>query len=207
VSVKILGSRTVAVATLRRSANNALIADLKDQAGNPVGEAKQKFSAGVLFGFKNGGKSTYTLTAGERAVTIDVAATTTVTEAGVVLGRIAPHDGAARIEDSAGAVLALIRPFEGKKGDDPWRHPILSQRGDLLGSLNLMRTHQPLLTNDDWAYIDHEIFGFTLHSSTALRTPALGTVIQLAAPVDPRLGDLLVCAAVDFSVLPRGYIK
>jgi hypothetical protein len=32
-------------------------------------------------------------------------------------------------------------------------------------------------------------------------------VIQLAAPVDPRLGDLLVCAAVDFSVLPRGYIK
>jgi hypothetical protein len=205
--VTILGSRTVAVATLRRSPNNALIADIKDQAGNTIGEAKQKFSAGVLFGFKNGGKSSYTLTAGNRTVTIDVAATTTVTDADVVLGRIAPHDGAARIEDSAGAVLALIRPFEGKKGDDPWRHPIVSPRGDLLGSLNLMRTHQPLLTADDWAWIDHEIFGFALHSTTALKTPALGTALQLAAPVDPRLGDLLACAAVDFSVLPRGYIK
>jgi hypothetical protein len=205
--VTILGSRTVAVATLRRSLNNALIADLKDQAGNPIGEAKQKFGAGVLFGFKNGGKSTYTLTAGERTATIDVAATTTVTDGGVVLGRIAPHDGAARLEDSAGALLAVIRPFEGKKADDPWRHPILSPRGDVLGSLNLMRTHTPLLTNDDWALIDHEIFGFTLHSTTALKTPALGTVLQLAAPVDPRLGDLLACATVDFSVLPRGYIK
>jgi hypothetical protein len=204
--VSILGQQTVTVTMLRRSANNALIADLKDQSGDSIGEAKQKFTAGVLFGFKNGGKGSYTLTCGERTVNIDVGSTTTITGDGAVLGRIVPSDGAAQVEDSAGAVLARFRPFKGLKADDPWRHPIESPRGDVLGSMNLMRTHSPLLSDDDWAFIDSEVFGINRRPTTTLKMPALGTVLQLGSPVEPRLGDLLACATVDFSVLPRGYI-
>ncbi|MGB8404584.1 MAG: hypothetical protein WCE30_11035 [Mycobacterium sp.] len=111
-----------------------------------------------------------------------------------------------KIEDSAGAVPTVIRPFQGLKGDDPWRHPIVSARGDSLGSLNLMRSHQPLLTDADWALIDCEIFGWTRNGMASQQLPSYGTVLQLNAPVDTALGDLLVCAAVDFGVLPRGYI-
>lgn len=192
--------------TLRRSAGNAIIAAVADRAGNPLCEAKQNSSAAVLFGFKNGGRSTYTLTSGNRTVRVDVSGTTTVTEDDVVRGRIAPHDGAAQIEDSAGRTVALIRPFEGLKGDDPWRHPIVAPTGEVLGSLNLMRTHQPLLTDDDLALIDYELFGFSRNSNQSGKLPARGTVLQLTAPVDPALGDLLVCAGIDFAVLPRGYV-
>lgn len=202
----ILGAQTVAVTKLKRSAGNAVIASVSNQSGSPMGEAKQKSSLGVLFGFKNGGRSTYTLTSGNRTLQLDVSGTTTITEDGVVRGRITPHDGGVKIEDPAGAALALIRPFQGLKGDDPWRHPILSTDGSVLGSLNLMRTHQPLLTDEDWALIDSEIFGWMRSSDPTPRLPAYGSVLQLSAPVDAGLGDLLVCAAVDFSVLPRGYV-
>src|ERR1700748_3469850 len=110
----VLGDAPVVVARLSRAKSNALRVQLTTADGTDLARAQQKGGAAVLLGFKNGGKSEYTLSrsAGDE-FQIAVAGTTPITKQGVGVGKIVPVDGAARVEDGAGAVLAVFRPHTG----------------------------------------------------------------------------------------------
>jgi hypothetical protein len=125
--VPILGDATVVAAKLSRSVSNALRVQLTTPSGIELAHAQQKGGVGVLLGFKNGGTATYTVSAANgEALQIDVAGTTTVTNSDRILGKIVPADDAARFENAAGAVLAVLRPHVGFKADNAWHHPILT---------------------------------------------------------------------------------
>ena len=197
----ILGNATTVAAKVSRAASNALRVELTAPEGE-LGRAQQKGGAAVLFGFKNGGKSEYTLTsaAGEE-LRIAVAGTTTITNQNAPVGKIVPADGAARLEDGGGNVLAVVRPHEGHKADSAWHHRLLSPSGEELGVLTLMRAHI------GWRDIEEEAYQLLLHYNvTSLKAPSYGALLKLSAPVPSQLGDVLAAACVDFSVLPRGYI-
>jgi antitoxin (DNA-binding transcriptional repressor) of toxin-antitoxin stability system len=155
-----------------------------------------------LLGYKNGGKSKYTLsnTAGDE-LHIAVARTTTITKQNTPVGKIVPADGAARLETGGGTTLAVIQPHTGSKTDSGWHHRILSPAGDELGVLTLMRAQ------NGWSGIAAETTLWLLNQNVgALKPPSAGVLLKLSAPVAPELGDVLAAACLDFSVLPRGYI-
>ncbi len=198
----ILGNATVVLARLTRSTSNALRVELATPDGTEVARAQQKGGAAVLFGFKNGGRSDYTLSAASGdEVKIAVAGTTTITSRNTPVGKIVPADGAARLEDGGGTVLAVVRPHTGNKADSAWHHRLLSPSGEALGVLTLMTVHT------GWSDIESEAIQLlTNHNVATLKAPSAGAMLTLAAPVDSHLGDVLAAACVDFSVLPRGYI-
>lgn len=198
----ILGNATAVAAKVSRATSNALRIELTTPDGAELARAQQKGGVGVLLGFKNGGKSDYTLSspAGEE-LRLSVGATTTVTNQNAPVGKIVPSDGAARLEDGGGTVLAAIRPHAGSKADGAWHHPILSPAGDQLGVLTLMTVHT------GWRDIEFEAVQLLANTNIAtLKAPSAGAMLELRAPVHPVLGDMLAAACVDFSVLPRGYI-
>ncbi|MDR3659406.1 MAG: hypothetical protein P4L86_03155 [Mycobacterium sp.] len=201
----ILNSQTKVIATVKRNTANALRVELADPSGQALGEARQKSGLGVLLGFKNGGRSTYNLTAGDRAPTIDVAGTTTVSESGNGLGQIVPHDCGARFDDPTGVTLAYLRPQIDHQPGEPFRHPILAPQGESLGTLTLFPTSSAAeLRNYLDQIVDQAILDWNVNY-TSLRLPALGSALDLQQPASGRLGDLLACACVDSCVLPRGY--
>ena len=189
-------------ARVSRATSNALRIELTAADGTELARAQQKGGVGVLLGFKNGGKSEYTLSgaAGDE-LRLAVAGTTSVTNHDSTVGRIVPADGAARLEDGGGSVLAVIRPHAGSKADGAWHHPVLSPKGDELGVLTLMTVHT------GWSDIETEAIQLlTNHNVATLKAPSAGAMLRLRAPVNAWLGDMLAAACVDFSVLPRGYI-
>ncbi len=198
----ILGNAPVVVAQLTRSTSNALRVRLTTPDGTELARAQQMGGAAVLFGFKNGGKSEYTLTgANGDELRIAVAGTTTITTQDRPVGKIVPADGAARLEDASGAVLAVLRPHAGSKADSAWHHPILSPAGGELGVLTLMTVHT------GWRDIETDAIQLLFNQNYAsLKAPSAGAMLELRAPATPQLGDLLAAACIDFSVLPRGYI-
>ncbi|OBH03597.1 MULTISPECIES: hypothetical protein [unclassified Mycobacterium] len=198
----ILGNQTVVAARVSRATSNALRIELTAADGTELARAQQKGGVGVLLGFKNGGKADYTLSgaAGDE-LRLAVAGTTTVTNPDSTVGRIVPADGAARLEDGGGTVLAVVRPHTGSKADGAWHHPILSPAGDELGVLTLMTVHT------GWSDIETEAIQLLTNRNVAtLKAPSAGAMLRLRAPVNAWLGDMLAAACVDFSVLPRGYI-
>ena len=198
----ILGNATTVAAQLTKAASNALRVQLATSDGTELGRAQQKGGATVLFGFKNGGKSDYTLSsaAGDE-LQIAVAGTTTITRQNSPVGRIVPADGAARLEDGDGTVLAVIQPHSGFKADRAWHHRILSPAGDELGLLTLMTVHT------GWRDIDSEAMQLLFdYNVNVQKLPSAGALLRLRAPVTPALGDVMAAACVDFSVLPRGYV-
>jgi hypothetical protein len=198
----ILGNATAVAARVTRATSNALRIELTTPDGAELARAQQKGGVGVLLGFKNGGKSDYTLSspAGDE-LRLAVAGTTIVTNQGTPVGKIVPSDGAARLEDGGGTVLAVFRPHTGAKADAAWHHPILSPTGDELGVLTLMTVHT------GWSDIEFEAVQLLANTNIAtLKAPSAGAMLTLRAPVHPVLGDMLAAACVDFAVLPRGYI-
>jgi hypothetical protein len=132
---------------------------------------------------------------------IALAGTTTITKQNTPVGKIAPADGAARLKDSGGTVLAVVQPHTGSKTDSAWHHRLLSPAGHELGALTLMTVH------NGWNGIEAETTQWLLNQTAgSLKPPSAGALLQLRAPVAPALGDVLAAACVDFSVLPRGYI-
>jgi hypothetical protein len=198
----ILGEATAVVAQLSRSTSNALRVRLATPDGTELARAQQKGGAAVLFGFKNGGKSDYTLTTGAGdELRIAVGGTTTVTQQDRPVGKIVPADGAARLEDGGGTALAMVRPHVGHKADSAWHHQLLSPSGDALGVLTLMTVHT------GWSDIESEAIQLlSNHPVATLKAPSAGAMLTLGTPVHPVLGDILAAACVDFSVLPRGYV-
>ena len=198
----IIGNATAVAARVKKSASNALRVELTAPDGTELGRAQQKGGAAVLFGFKNGGKSEYTLSgAPGDELQIAVAGTTTVSRQNTPIGKIVPADGAARLETGGGTVLAAIQPHTGFKADTAWHHRILSPAGDELGVLTLMTVHT------GWRDIDSEAMQLLFdYNINVQKTPSAGALLQLRAPVGPELGDVLAAACVDFSVLPRGYV-
>jgi hypothetical protein len=198
----ILGDATTVATVVSRSTSNALRLKLTGIGGAELAHAQQKGGAAVLLGFKNGGKSTYTLTGvGGQELVINVAGTTTVSAAGSTLGVIVPADGGAQIRNGAGTVLAGVRPHTGAKADNAWQHPIVNGSGQQIGDLTLMRSQI------GWRDIESDVIGLLFDQNYAsLKAPSAGTMLTLTAPVPSELGDLLAAACVDFSVLPRGYI-
>lgn len=205
VQMTVLNNRTKLVATVKRNAANALRVELADSSTQPVGEARQKSGLGVLLGFKNGGRSTYNLAADNRTLTIDVAGTTTVSESGTEIGKLVPHDGAARFDDPSGGVLAYLRPHVGHKAGEPWQHPILTPHGEPMGTLTLFPMSSSGALREYLDQIADQVILDWNVNYTSLRLPALGSALDLHQPVAGRLGDLLACACVDSCVLPRGY--
>ena len=200
--MSILGNATVVLARVTRSTSNALRVDLATPDGTELARAQQKGGAAVLFGFKNGGKSEYALSAATGdELKIAVAGTTTITNRNTPVGKIVPADGAARLEDGGGTVLAVVRPHTGHKADGAWHHRLLSPSGEALGVLTLMTLHT------GWSDIESEAIQLLFNrNAPTLKAPSAGAMLTLAAPVDPHLGDVLAAACVDFSALPRGYI-
>lgn len=201
--MSILGDATVVLARVSRSTSNALRVALTTPGGTELARAQQKGGAAVLLGFKNGGRSEYTLSAANGdELKIAVAAATTITNQTTPVGKIVPADGAARLEDGGGTVLAVVRPHSGHKADGAWHHRLLSPSGEELGVLTLMTVHT------GWSDIESEAIQLlTEHNVATLKAPSAGAMLTLAAPVGPHLGDVLAAACVDFSVLPRGYIE
>jgi antitoxin (DNA-binding transcriptional repressor) of toxin-antitoxin stability system len=198
----ILGHATIVFALLTRSTSNALRIQLTTPDGTELAHAQQKGGAAVLLGYKNGGKSKYTLsnTAGDE-LHIAVARTTTITKQNTPVGKIVPADGAARLETGGGTTLAVIQPHTGSKTDSGWHHRILSPAGDELGVLTLMRAQ------NGWSGIAAETTLWLLNQNVgALKPPSAGVLLKLGAPVAPEVGDVLAAACLDFSVLPRGYV-
>jgi antitoxin (DNA-binding transcriptional repressor) of toxin-antitoxin stability system len=198
----IIGDATAVIARVTRSTSNALRVQLATPDGTELAHARQKGGLGVLLGVKNGGKSDYTLssTAGDE-LRIAVAGTTTITQQNTPVGKIVPADGAARLEDGGGTVLAVVQPHAGHKADSAWRHRLLSPSGEELGVLTLMTVHT------GWSDIESEAIQLlSNHNVATLKAPSAGAMLTLAAPAHPVLGDVLAAACVDFSVLPRGYI-
>jgi antitoxin (DNA-binding transcriptional repressor) of toxin-antitoxin stability system len=198
----ILGDATTIAARLTKSASNALRVQLASPDGTELAHAQQKGGAAVLFGFKNGGKSDYTLSSGAGdELRIAVAGTTTITRQNSPVGRIVPADGAARLEDGGGTVLAVVRPHSGFKADRAWHHGIFSPAGDELGVLTLITVHT------GWRDIDSEAMQLLFdYNVNAQKAPSAGALLRLRAPVAAQLGDVMAAACVDFSVLPRGYV-
>ncbi|MBW0019939.1 MAG: hypothetical protein JO236_20670 [Mycobacterium sp.] len=198
----ILGNATVVAAEVKRSASNALRVQLTTADGTQLAQAQQKGGAAVLLGFKNGGKSAYTLScANGEQLGLAVAGTTTVSNGGAPVGRIVPADGAARLESGTGSVLAVLRPHSGTKADSAWHHQILSPSGHELGVLTLMTTHF------GWTDVQTEATQLLLNQNVgSLKTPSAGAMLRLSAPATSELGDMLAAACVDFAVLPRGYV-
>lgn len=195
----IIGNATTVAARVTRSTGNALRVQLTAPDGTELGRAQQKGGAAVLLGFKNGGKGDYTLSANGDELRIAVAGTTTITRQKTPIGKIVPADGAAQFESGGGTVLAAVRPHTGAKADNAWRHRILSPTGQELGVLTLMTVHT------GWSDLESEAIQLlTNHNVASLKAPSAGALLQLDAPVDPELGDVLAAACVDFSVLPRG---
>lgn len=197
-----LGDAMVVLARVSRSTSNALRVALTTPDGTELARAQQKGGAAVLLGFKNGGKGEYTLSAANGdELKIAVAGTTIITHGNTPVGRIVPADGAARLEDGGGTVLAVVRPHSGRKADGAWHHRLLSPSGEALGVLTLMTVHT------GWSDIESEAIQLlTNHNVATLKAPSAGAMLTLAAPVGPHLGDVLAAACVDFSVLPRGYL-
>ncbi|OBG63447.1 hypothetical protein [Mycobacterium sp. E3339] len=198
----ILGNATVVLARVTRAVSNALRVELATPEGTELGRAQQKGGAAVLLGFKNGGKSEYTLSAATGdELKIAVAATTTITNGNTPVGKIVPADGAARLEDGGGTVLAVVEPHTGHKADNAWHHRLLSPAGEALGVLTLMTVHT------GWSDVASDAIQLlTNYNVATLKAPSAGAMLTLAAPVHPILGDVLAAACVDFSVLPRGYL-
>lgn len=198
----ILGDSTVAIARVARSTSNALQVQLCTKDGTDLAHAQQKAGLAVLLGYKNGGKSNYTMsTAAGDELRIAVGKTTTVTRQNEPIGKIVPADGAARFESGGGTVLAVAQPHSGSKTDSAWQHRILTPSGEDIGVLTLMRAQ------NGWAGIAAETTLWLLNENVgALKAPSAGAMLELRAPVAPALGDVLAAACVDFSVLPRGYI-
>ena len=198
----ILGDATTITARLTKSASNALRIQLATPDGAELAHAQQKGGAAVLFGFKNGGKSDYTLSSGAGdELRIAVAGTTTITRQNSPVGRIVPADGTARFENGGGTILAVVQPHSGFKADRAWHHRILSPAGDELGVLTLITVHT------GWRDIDSEAMQLLFdYNVNVQKTPSAGALLRLRAPVAPELGDVMAAACVDFSVLPRGYV-
>ena len=123
----ILGDATVVIARLARSTSNTLRVQLTTPDDTELAYAQQKGGVAVLLGYKNGGKSNYTLSnpAGDE-LRIAVGKTTTVTRQNTPIGKIVPADGAARFESGGGTVLAVVQPHQDqiRPGD---RSPGLTQ--------------------------------------------------------------------------------
>jgi hypothetical protein len=198
----ILGNATVVLGRVARSTSNALRVHLTSSDGAELGRGQQKGGAAVLLGFKNGGKGDYTLSsASGDELRLAVAGTTTVTRQHSPVARIVPSDGAARIEDGGGTVLAVVQPHNGSKADSAWHHRLLSTAGHELGVLTLMTVHT------GWSDLETEATQWLLNQNVGnLKAPSAGVLLKLGAPVPALLGDALAAACVDFSVLPRGYI-
>ena len=200
--MSLLGDATVVAARIGRTKANALTVELKDGTGAVIASAKQRGSAGVLFGFKNGGKATYDVKAGDTTYALDVAGpTSTLTRDGTPLVRIVPlgGDSGCRFEDGGGTTLATMQPHVGVKGDDPWRHAIVAADGSSLGTLALARSHATFGSlYDEIVFWDVNV--------TSLKAPSGGVRLDLERPVQGALGDALVAACIDMGVLPRGYV-
>src|ERR1700751_4136423 len=97
--MQILGEATVAIARLARSRRNTFKVQLTPPDDTELAYAQQKGGVAVLLGYKNGGKSNYTLSnpAGDE-LRIAVGKTTTVTRQNTPIGKIVPADGAVRFE-------------------------------------------------------------------------------------------------------------
>lgn len=197
----ILGDTTQLVGHVGRAKSNALTMSLSTSSDTGIASARQKGSAGVLFGFKNGGRGDYHLSAGDDVLDIAVAGTTTIRRGDLTIGRIVPADGAARIEDGNDNVIAVIHGHAGSKNDDAWSQQLTGPDGASLGALTLVRRTAGF--NDLYKWLVAEVW---LNLNVNQRAPSAGVVLALDAPVPAHVGDLLAAACVDAAMLPRGYV-
>jgi hypothetical protein len=199
--MSILEDRLSLSARVQRARNNALVVTYTDPHGTGVAVGKQKSSAAVLLGFKNGGKADYTIEGNATHLDVAVAATTKVSRNGTLLGSIVGHGGSASIESAAATLLAQIHPYEGTKADPAWTHRLTGPNGEPIGTLTLVRSAS------GWSMQDFVHWTATWDmAGVGAKTPSAGASLQLEAPAEEALADLLVAALLDVSTLPRGYV-
>jgi hypothetical protein len=199
--MSILEDRRSLSARVQRARNNALVVTYSDQDGADVAVGRQKSSAAVLLGLKNGGKAAYTIEGGATRLDVAVAATTRVSRNGTALGSIVGQGSSARIESAAATLLAQVHPHEGAKADPAWSHRLTGPQGEPIGTLTLMRTAS------GWTMQDFVRWTATWDMvGLGANAPSAGASLQLDAPAGDVLADLLIAALLDVSTLPRGYV-
>jgi hypothetical protein len=196
--MSILGDRThLAGFVGRQTKNNALLLHVKDDQGADLFEVKQKGSAGVLFGFKNGGAGTYVVKAPGGELAVEIGKVTSC-----AMGTIEHSAGHGIVKSKDGTVLATIGGHTGEKRDDPWVHALTDAAGTSLGSISRLASTPTRHAESD---LVEWFWQLEFPQYTSLKIPSFGVFLELDHPVDAALGDLLVAACVDTALAPRGY--
>jgi hypothetical protein len=199
--VSILGDRLALSARVHRARSNALVVTYSGQDGRDVATGRQKGTTAVLLGLKNGGRAAYAIEGGGTRLEVAVAATTKVSRDGKALGSIVGQGTSARIESATAGLLAQVHPHEGARADPAWSHRLTGPQGEPVGTLTLMRTV------GGWSLQDFAYWTATWDmAGLGAKAPSAGAALQLHAPAEDELADLLVAALLDASTLPRGYI-
>ncbi len=154
----------------------------------------------MLFGFKNGGKSDYTLSSGAGdELRIAVAGTTTVARRNFTHGQDASGGGAASFEDTT--VPFWNSAPHSSSANHAWNHGILYRTDD---------EHRcPRLDNGPHWLARYRFRGHAIALGSNVnvqKTPSAGALLRLRAPVAQSWGTSSPPRALTSPVLPRGYV-
>jgi hypothetical protein len=201
--VSILGTATIVDGKASRKLNNALTQTFEAGPDSPVAVATQKGSAGVLFGFKNGGSGTYLLTGGDAELTVEChSGTTKVSNEAGDVGTIETDKEFAVLRDATGAEVArLVGHPESDRANSAWTYRVLDGAGASLGDVMLIRNAGPISITGE--IVDAAIWWG--RAGKALKMPTLSTRLMLKAPVDGLVGDLLLAECVNLCLGPGGF--
>jgi hypothetical protein len=207
-----LGTATIVDGKADRKLNNALTQTFEAGPHMPVATATQKGSAGVLFGFKNGGSGTFTLSGdgtdnigdGTDIVIATKGRLATITNGdGSEVGRIETTDDHAALATADGTELArLVGHPAADKANPAWTYPLIDGAGAPLGEIILVRSSGRIdVMKELW---DAAVWWD--RAGKALKLPTLGTRLTLNRPVDGPLGDLLLAACVNLCLGPGAFV-
>jgi hypothetical protein len=205
----LLGSSTVVAARTGRKTNNALTLTYKTSESDTLAIAVQKGSAGVLFGFKNGGSGRYTISSDgkDESIVVDCSPkrTTASGGSGRPFGWIEKDesgDGVLSTADGVPVARVAGHPKDRAK-EAVWPYRLNDASGGALGTYTWVRTG----TKFDLAGELVELSVWWDRAGGPLKVPSLGVQLELGHPVDPVLGDLLLAMGVDISLGSHSFIR
>jgi hypothetical protein len=189
-----------------RKVNNALTLTFRASAEETIATAVQKGSAGVLFGFRNGGSGHYTITGEGGEIVVDCSPKRTTSSVdGIQIGWIekGPEgDGTISRADGGVAVRIAGQPDAGRQ-DPTWSYGLSDADGTRLGTLTWLRTAATFDLGGEIA----DMIVWWDRAGQSLKVPSLGAHLALERPVDETVGDLLLAACVDVSLGSHSFVR
>jgi hypothetical protein len=193
-------------ASTSRELNNSLTLTFKTSAQDTLATAVQKGSAGVLFGFKNGGSGRYVISGDGGEVIVDCSPKrTTAARGGEALGWIEPSDGGdGAIRRADGTIVANVAGQPAERRREPaWTHGLTDGKGAALGTLTWFRTGATFDAIGE--LMDMSIWWD--RAGAPLKVPSLGAHLSLEHSVADDVGDLLLATCVDLSLGSHSFVR